>query len=160
MYWFLNVVVTDDPFTQEYYVDMLDKSVVVVQLRLGFRVSQDANIYLRQIVTDLMKMGKLPKQPQKYSTDKARQVGDFAFVLIQEEIPRYSNLSQFERWILQLKITVKRIAVTPARWFGLEYSQVVYERVPIVFQKPFYKDLQMVEVTDFMNDEEEEDTDH
>lgn len=155
VYWFLNVVVTDDPFTQEYYVDMLASSVVVVQLRLGFRVNQDANIYLRQIVNDLMKEGKLQKQPQKYSTVENRQAGDFTFVLIQEEVPKYSQLSQFERLVMQLKVAIKRIAVSPARWFGLEYSQVDYERVPLVLESDISTPLTMVEVTSFENEEEE-----
>ncbi|MBF0772367.1 potassium transporter Kup, partial [Lactobacillus johnsonii] len=68
VYWFVNVQVTDEPFTQEYSVDMLVTDFIVqVQLYLGFHISQEVNVYLRQIVHDLMKTGRLPKQPQRYS---------------------------------------------------------------------------------------------
>ena len=68
VYWFVNVQVTDEPFTQEYSVDMLGTDFIVqVQLYLGFHISQEVNVYLRQIVHDLMKTGRLPKQPQRYS---------------------------------------------------------------------------------------------
>lgn len=153
VYWFVNVCVTDEPFTQEYLVDVLSECIVVVQLRLGFRIDQDINIYVRQIVNDLMEEGKLPKQPQKYSTLKNRQAGDFTFVLIQEEVPKYSSLNQFDRLIMQLKVAIKHIAVSPARWFGLEYGQVEYEHVPMFVEERKQQILKKVEVTNFENEE-------
>ena len=39
--------------------------IVQVQLYLGFHISLEVNVYLRQIVHDLMKTGRLPKQPQQ-----------------------------------------------------------------------------------------------
>ena len=73
VYWFVNVQVTDEPFTQEYSVDMLGTDFIVqVQLYLGFHISQEVNVYLRQIVHDLMKTGRLPKQPQRYSLTPER----------------------------------------------------------------------------------------
>ena len=150
VYWFVNVHVTDEPYTMEYLYDMMDTDFIVnIQLRLGFRISQDVNIYLRQIVNELMAEGKLPKQPQKYSTIKNRNVGDFAFVILQEELPRSaSSLNHFDRWILQMKLTLKKVTVSPARWFGLEYSDVITERVPLFVEKSKWKNLKQVN-TDF-----------
>ena len=100
VYWFVNVQVTDEPFTQEYSVDMLGTDFIVqVQLYLGFHISQEVNVYLRQIVHDLMKTGRLPKQPQRYSLTPGREVGDFQFVLIQEEL---SNVSELKNGIDKL----------------------------------------------------------
>jgi KUP system potassium uptake protein len=133
VYWFVNVQVTDEPFTQEYAVDMLDTDFIVqVQLYLGFRVSQDVNIYLRQIVHDLMKEGRLPKQPQRYSLTPGRQVGDFQFILIEEELSKVTELKKWDRQIMQLKLAIKRWTTSPENWFGLEYSEVKYESVPLI----------------------------
>lgn len=149
VYWFVNVYVTDEPYTMEYLVDMMDTDFIVnVQLRLGFRVSQDVNVYLRQIVNELMAEGKLPRQPQKYSTMKNRNVGDFAFVLLQEELPKFTNLNHLDKWVMQMKLAIKKVTVSPARWFGLEYSDVITERVPLFVEKTKWHTLKKVD-TDF-----------
>ncbi|RCF74279.1 potassium transporter Kup, partial [Enterococcus faecium] len=68
VYWFVHVEVTDEPYTKEYQVDMMDTDFIVqVNLFLGFRVQQEINVYVRQVIHDLMKQGRLPKQPQRYS---------------------------------------------------------------------------------------------
>lgn len=133
VYWFVNVQVTDEPFTQEYSVDMLGTDFIVqVQLYLGFHISQEVNVYLRQIVHDLMKTGRLPKQPQRYSLTPGREVGDFQFVLIQEELSNVSELKKWDRQIMQAKLAIKNLTTSPESWFGLEYSEVKYESVPLI----------------------------
>lgn len=121
VYWFVNVSVTDEPYTKEYYVDMMDTDYIVnVQLRLGFKVNQKVNIYLRQIVQDLMNEGKLPKQPQAYSITSNREVGDFTFVLIKEALSRVTGLNPFDAFVMNAKLWIKKWAVDPGKWFGLE----------------------------------------
>ena len=67
-YYFLNVNVTNEPYTYEYMVnDFGTNFVFKVQLRLGFRVNQRVNTYLYQIVADLMKHNQLAPQDHKYS---------------------------------------------------------------------------------------------
>lgn len=159
VYWFVNVFVTDEPFTKEYHVDMMNTDYIVnVQLRLGFRMNQDVNIYLRQIVRDLMEQGKLPKQPQKYTITEGRQVGDFCFVLIREELSRVTDLSNLDRLVMQAKLAIKTITTSPARWFGLEYSDVIMEHVPLSLVGRDHQKCQpltQILVSDFSSDEED-----
>ncbi|CAM3210072.1 KUP/HAK/KT family potassium transporter [Vagococcus fessus] len=162
VYWFVNVFVTDEPFTKEYHVDMMGTDHIVnIQLRLGFRVNQDVNLYLRRIVHDLMEQGKLPKQPQKYTIYPGREVGDFCFVLIKEELSRKSDLTNFERMIMQAKLGIKSITTSPARWFGLQFSDVINESVPLNI--PSYNQhlqcdqLNQVQVDDFSSEDDEDD---
>lgn len=133
VYWFVNVEVTDEPFTKEYSIDMMGTDFIVqVQLYLGFRVSQDVNVYLRQIVHDLMKEGRLPKQPQKYTITPGREVGDFQFILIREELSKVTELKKWDRQVMQIKLAIKKMTILPENWFGLEYSDVKYESVPLI----------------------------
>lgn len=133
VYWFVNVEVTDEPYTEEFTVDTLGTDyVVMVKLYLGFRISQEVNIYLRQIIHDLMKQGRLPKQPQKYSITPGRQVGDFKFIIIQEELSNVTELDKWDRQVMQARLGIKHYSVEPEKWFGLEYSDVVYETVPLM----------------------------
>jgi KUP system potassium uptake protein len=56
---------------------------------------------------------------------------------------------------MQIKLAIKKIAFDPARWFGLEYSDVILEHVPLVIgeQKEVTK-LNQIQVDDF--DEEDD----
>lgn len=133
VYWFVCVEVTDEPYTKSYSVDMMGTNFIVkIKLHLGFRVPQDINVYIRQIIHDLMKQGRLEKQIQKYSLTPGREVGDFRFILVQEEISVQTDITKWNRQILQTKSMIKRHLSSSERWFGLEYSDVDYETVPMV----------------------------
>ena len=117
---------------KEYQVDMMDTDFIVqVNLFLGFRVQQEINVYVRQVIHDLMKQGRLPKQPQRYSLTPGREVGDFQFVLIDEVVSNVTTLGKWQRQIMQAKLAIK-IATSPETWFGLEYSEVKHETVPLI----------------------------
>ncbi|WP_159543691.1 potassium transporter Kup [Streptococcus halichoeri] len=133
VYWFVNVKVTDEPYTAKYKIDMLGTDYMVkVELFLGFRMPQSVPRYLRTIVQDLMESGRLPKQVQDYSITPGRTVGDFKFVIIEERVSNARKLSGFERFIMQTKASIKHFTATPMRWFGLQYSEVAVEVVPLI----------------------------
>jgi len=133
VYWFVTVVVTDQPYKQEYDVDMMGTDfIVMVTLYLGFREKQTVPRYLRTIVRDLMDSGKLPQQHQRYSISKGRDVGDFGFILIEEHLNSSTVLTAFERFILLTKLSIKKVTTSPARWFGLQFSEATIEKVPLV----------------------------
>lgn len=132
VYWFVHVEVTDEPYTKEYQIEMMDTDFIVqVKLFLGFRVEQEINVYIRQIIHDLMKEGRLPKQPQRYSLTPGREVGDFQFILIDEVLSNVTSLSKWDRQIMQAKLAIKKYTTSPETWFGLEYSEVKHETVPL-----------------------------
>ncbi|HAQ0798364.1 TPA: potassium transporter Kup, partial [Enterococcus faecium] len=89
-------------------------------------------VYVRQVIHDLMKQGRLPKQPQRYSLTPGREVGDFQFVLIDEVVSNVTTLGKWQRQIMQAKLAIKKIATSPETWFGLEYSEVKHETVPLI----------------------------
>lgn len=133
VYWFVNVEVTDEPYTKKYEVSMADTDFIVkLKLYLGFRVPQEVNLYIRQIIQELMKDGRLPLQPQRYSLTPGRNVGDFQFVMIEEELSNATALSKWQKQVMQTKLFIKRHTISPERWFGLEYNDVVHETVPLV----------------------------
>lgn len=147
VYWFVNVEVTDEPYTKSYEVSMADTDFIVkLKLYLGFRVPQEVNVYIRQIIQELMKDGRLPEQPQRYSLTPGRNVGDFQFVLIEEELSNATALSKWKKQIMQMKLFIKRHTISPERWFGLEYSDVVHETVPLVIGQP--KESHLSEMND------------
>lgn len=133
VYWFVNVRVTDEPYTATYKVDMLETDYIVcVELYLGFRMPQTVPRYLRTIVQDLMESGRLPKQVQDYTITPGREVGDFRFVIIEERVSHARQLSTLERFVMQTKASIKHVTASPMRWFGLQYSEATVEVVPLL----------------------------
>lgn len=133
VYWFVNVKVTDEPYTSEYKVDMMGTDYIVrVVIYLGFKMRQEVPRYLRTIVTDLMESGRLPKQHQTYSITPGRKVGDFRFVVIEERLTNARQMNGFDRFVLMTKATIKKFTSSPSRWFGLQFSEVTTETVPLV----------------------------
>jgi KUP system potassium uptake protein len=133
VYWFINVQVTDEPRTMEYSIENFGTDYIFkIQLHLGFRVEQRVSTYLRKIVLDLMEAQEIKKQFRFYSTDNVnRNIGDFCFVLVREELPHDNDLPLLARLILQFKLKLKKISVSPVSWFGLEHTDVKVEYVPL-----------------------------
>ncbi len=43
-----------------------------------------------------------------------------------------STIIGFQRFILNCKATIQRYTASPVRWFGLQFSEVTTERVPMI----------------------------
>ena len=132
-YWFVTVNVTNEPFTAEYAVNTFGtKNVINVQLFLGFKQQQRVNVYLRQIVHDLIADGTIESQPQEYTTTPGRDVGDFSFVIVNDVISPQTQLRGYEKVLVEARVWLQNLSSNPASWFGLDYADTVVERVPLI----------------------------
>lgn len=131
-YWFVSVSVTDDPYTLEYSVDKLYTDYIYrVHLYLGFKVEQRVNVYMRQIVTDLIKTGEHLPQSGCYSIYGEQQVGSFSFCMIHKHLVPESDISVFNRMMISMKYAIRHFAGSPAKWYGLENTSLLIENVPL-----------------------------
>ena len=136
-YWFVTVNVTNEPFTAEYAVNTYGtKNVINIQLYLGFKKQTSVNVYIRQIVHDLIADGTIEPQPQEYTTSPGRDVGDFSFVIVNDVISPQTQLVGYEKWLVEARVRLQNLSSNPASWFGLEYADTVIERVPLILGKP------------------------
>ena len=116
-YWFVNTYGT--------------KNVINIQLYLGFKKQTSVNVYIRQIVHDLIADGTIEPQPQEYTTTPGRDVGDFSFVIVNDVISPQTQLIGYEKWLVEARVLLQNLSSNPASWFGLEYADTVIERVPL-----------------------------
>ena len=132
-YYFINISLTDNPNTREFIVnDFGTNFLFKITLRLGFRVNQRINTYLYQIVGDLIKNNQLAPQNHKYSIYKEHsEIGDFRFCLLRKVLAPETDINGFDARCLELKYFIRRICGSPARWYGLENSNIVFEYVPL-----------------------------
>ena len=132
-YWFINVHVTDEPYTHSYTVnDFGTDFIFKVQLQLGFKVNQRVNTYLRQVVQDLIKSGEMAPQEHYYSIYKEpATIGDFRFCMLRKLLTPETEISARNRRTLAVKYAIRRICGSPDRWYGLENAATFYEYVPL-----------------------------
>ena len=151
-YWFVTVNVTNEPFTAEYAVNTYGtKNVINIQLYLGFKKQTSVNVYIRQIVHDLIADSTIEPQPQKYTTTPGRDVGDFSFVIVNDVISPQTQLVGYEKWLVEARVRLQNLSSNPASWFGLEYADTVIERVPLILGKPNPSYIKRIKPKDYSN---------
>ena len=146
-YWFINIQVTDQPYTREYVVENFGTDFIFkIQLHLGFKVGQRVNVYLRQIVEELIASGELPSQERNYSVYESGDVGNFQFCLIRKMLVPESDISPAGRAAVSVKYAIRHVAGSPARWYGLENSSLIIEYVPLFIKLKTLRPLKRVEL--------------
>jgi len=135
-YWFVNVDVTDEPYTMEYKVNIIEKDdLIKVRFRLGFRVQQKISYFLRLVIEDMVNNHEINLDPYYHGFSDKKQLGDFRFVIIEEEISQENELPVLDSLVMKAYYWVRKTAASPDKWFGLDTSMVTYEMIPVVFKK-------------------------
>ena len=151
-YWFVTVNVTNEPFTAEYAVNTYGtKNVINIQLYLGFKKQTSVNVYIRQIVHDLIADGTIEPQPQEYTTTPGRDVGDFSFVIVNDVISPQTQLVGYEKWLVEARVRLQNLSSNPASWFGLEYADTIIERIPLILGRPNPSYIKRIKPKDYSN---------
>ncbi len=132
-YWFLHINVTNQPYDREYSVETYGTDYMFfVTINLGFKLDQRVNIYLRQIVGDLMASGELPRQNKKHSIYGPSDVGNFKFCMVRTTLPNEGEIPQGDSFVLSIKYAIRRAIGDKIKWYGLENSLVIIEYVPLL----------------------------
>lgn len=132
-YWFFSIHVTNEPRAAHYSVETYGTDFVFrVKLELGFRNDQLLNVYLRQIVGDLLASGELPPQERKFSIYGNSNVGTFKFGLLRCSVAPGTELTRTDEIVLNMKYAIRRAAGSQVQWYGLDTSSLITEYVPLV----------------------------
>ena len=131
-YWFISVNTTNEPYQKQYEVETFGTDYIFrVSLHLGYKVRPSVNIYLRQVVSDLLASGELPKQHRQHSIYGPSDVGSFKFCLIRKMMPQEGDIDEVDNLLIRSKYAIRRIVGNPFQWFGLETSNILIEYVPL-----------------------------
>lgn len=135
VYWFVHIETTDEPYTMEYEVNSIaSDDVYKVNFRLGFRVQQRMNLFMKKVVEDLVENEELTVYSRYHTQSSKYPTGDFRFVIIQEFLSNENELPWREQFILSIYLTVKGWVSSPKNWFGLDSDSVDLEEAPLVLQ--------------------------
>jgi KUP system potassium uptake protein len=137
VYWLVHVDVMDEPYTMEYKVEFLIPGKLIrIDFKLGFRIEQRVNLLYRKVVEELVKNGEVDITSQYTSLNKHKITGDFRFVLLEKHLSKFTNLSFYERSIMDYYFVLKRLSLSEVTSFGLDSSYVEVEKVPLIFVTP------------------------
>ena len=142
-YWFFSVHVLDEPWAVRYEVETFGTDYVFrIKLSLGFKNHQRLNVYIRQIVQQLLESGELPAQRRKYSIYGASDIGNFKFCFIRRANFSGSMPSRLDEFMLSVKYTVRKLAGSQIQWYGLDTSSLIIEHVPLTIgNRPGAQDI-------------------
>ncbi|MCS7000363.1 MAG: KUP/HAK/KT family potassium transporter [Bacteroidota bacterium] len=146
IYWFVNVNTVDEPYRMTYNVEILDRlrrsgpsdiDVVFVRFNLGFRIEPRLNIMFRHVVEDMVRRKEIDIASRYRSLERLNQTGDFRFVIFQRFLSYDNELPPRERLILNAYYFLsQRLAASAEEYYGLDTSNVVVEKVPLVVMPP------------------------
>lgn len=132
-YWIIHIEHLDEPETLEYTVDVLvPETVYFVTMRIGFRVEPKVSVYLRQVIEDLVREGRVSLTSTYPSLEKRGIPGDFRFIILHRLFSRTSNCSAAARRLMNLHEFLRRYEISDTRTMGLDTSVVDVETVPLI----------------------------
>ncbi len=133
IYWFVHVDTLDDPYTCEYTVEhIIPNDIIRVEFRLGFRMAPRLNLMFKKVVEDLVSNREVNILSRYESQQKNNMVGDFQFVVMEKFLSLDNELPFFEELVMKVYFYLKALSVSEERSFGLEQSNVLVEKFPLV----------------------------
>ena len=139
VYWFLHVDITDEPNTFEYKVVHYDPGTIIkVDFKLGFKVEPRINIYFKQVIEDLVASGEVDMISRYKSLREFNISSDFQYILIDRVSNNDADFTPHQQVILDFYEMIRKIAIPEARALGLDTSNCITEKVPLLID-PHYK---------------------
>lgn len=145
-YWLLHVENLETPNTFEYKVHHIVPGVLIkIDFRLGFKIERKVNRYFRQVLEDLEKNGEISMVSQYESLKKHAIPADFLFVNLDRVLTIDYKLPPMESFIMKLHNFIRRLGITDVKALGLESSNVIEEKVPIIITPDVKARIQRVD---------------
>ncbi len=135
VYWLVHVDVDDAPYTMSYTTKILaPNDVVYVRLKLGFRIVPRINLFFKKIVSDMVQHNEVILENTYCSIENHESCGDFKFVVMKSFLSFENELSFWKNLMMRLYFILDKISLPEPEAFGLDYNNVIVERVPLVVQ--------------------------
>lgn len=132
VYWFVHVDTVDNPFTSKYKVEtIIPKKAFFISIRLGFKTPHRVNILFNKIIHAMADAGEIDLTSPYSSLRQFSMMSDFKFISIHSWASADSEISSFERFIINGYRVIKKFSLSTEEMYGLEAANIEIERVPI-----------------------------
>jgi KUP system potassium uptake protein len=148
IYWFIHVDTLDDPYSTEYKVEhIIPNDIIRIELRLGFRIQPRIDLMFRKVVQDLARNREVNVTSRYESLERNNVTGDFQFIVMEKYLSQDNELPFLEKLVMKFHFWLKEISLSEEKGFGLDSSNVVIEKFPLVITPVTNIRLKRVEET-------------
>jgi len=131
-YWFLHINITDEPYTKEYRVRQVIPDVLYrIDFNIGFKVNTRINRFFNHVISDMVKNREIDITSKFHSLAKHSVPGDFRFIIIDRVLTIDTELTTYEKFIMNAYDVVKSFSLSSIKAYGLDTSNVMTEQVPL-----------------------------
>ena len=135
IYWLVHVDVDDAPYTMSYSVDVISpEDLVYVRFRLGFRVVPRINLFFKQIVNEMIANKEINIAKSYCMIDEHQACGDFRFVVLKSFLSFENQLPFRKSILMKIYFVLDKLSLPDPEAFGLDYNNIVVEKVPLIVQ--------------------------
>lgn len=132
VYWFVHVDTVDNPFTSKYVVDtIIPKKCFFVRIKLGFKTDHRVNLIFNKIIHEMADAGEIDLTSPYPALHKYSMMADFKFIILHSWASSDSEISNFERLIIQGYRLLKANSLSTEELYGIEAANLEIEKVPI-----------------------------
>ncbi|MEO7171678.1 KUP/HAK/KT family potassium transporter [Flavobacterium sp.] len=146
LYWFIHVNVLSEPYKKEYKViEIVKDDIYRIDFYLGFREPTKINLMFKQVIKEMVQRGEVDITSRYESLSKNHIVGDFKFVLSEKFLSNDSDLTFFEKIVMNTYFIIKKLSLSEEKGFGLDSSSVKIEQFPLLIHAPEKIEMQRIE---------------
>jgi KUP system potassium uptake protein len=144
-YWLLHVNVVDEPDTFSYEVtQFIPGTLIRVDFHLGFKVEPRINLYFKEVLKDMVASGEIKLSSSYESLKKHHMPADFLFVNLDRVMSQDYKLAPWEKLTMGLHAFTRLLSINDVKALGLDSSQVIEEKVPIILERPLNRKIKRV----------------
>lgn len=137
LYWFIHVNILSEPYKKEYRVtEIVKDDIYRIDFYLGFREPTKINLMFKQVIKEMVQRGEVDITSRYESLSKNQILGDFKFVLSEKFLSNDSDLTFFEKVVMNTYFLLKKMSLSEEKGFGLDSSSVKVEQFPLVLHAP------------------------
>ncbi len=145
IYWFIHIDVTDEPYTQEYSVEAVEKNTVFyLSFKLGFRVIPRVTLLFKKVLIELSEERLFCLDPQNNKYCPEDIYGDYRFVTMKTFLSNENELPAWKKIPMNLYFIMKHIDISTEEALGLDENLIAEEKVPLIVEKPQHIHLKRV----------------
>ena len=94
------------------------------------------NLMVKEVLKDMVKNGEVDITSRYESLNKNNIIGDFKVVLSEKFLSNDSDLTFFEKVVMNTYFIIKKFSLSEEKGFGLDSSSVKIEQFPLVLHAP------------------------
>jgi KUP system potassium uptake protein len=124
---------------------IIPNDIIRVEFRLGFKVQPRINLMFKKVVEDLVANREVSVISRYDSLQRDNIVGDFQFIVMEKYLSDDNELPLWERILMKFHFWLKEISLSEEKGFGLDTSNVIVEKFPLIVSPIRYPRMKRVD---------------